>query len=321
MGATHLNAIDKVPGVSVGAICTTNERARSGDLTGVGGNLAVEGGMHDFTAVQKYADWRELVADPVLDAIDICLPTDLHAPVALAALQAGKHVLCEKPMALKAEHCTQMLQAADKVKKILMIGHVLRFWPEYESLYNFVKTERGNGHVQSARFVRSAGIPDWSHWLPVEERSGGAIIDLLIHDIDQALSLFGVPERVSAKSMGAVDTVSAVLFYGNGLKVEIQGGWLPAGEPFHMGFHVSAERARLDLEPSGLFRTDEAGRHQVQPPEGNAYESQIQYFIQCCTAGTQPDRCPPAQSAAALEIALRIKESRKKEGQTLKCLD
>ena len=139
MGATHLNAYSKIPDVKIAAVYSNNERALSGDLTQIGGNLNRNYGVHDFFAVRKYREWRDLIEDPRVDAIDICLPTDLHASVAIAALEADKHVLCEKPMALSAEDCDRMIAAAEKRNRVLMIGQVLRFWPEYRYLEHFVK--------------------------------------------------------------------------------------------------------------------------------------------------------------------------------------
>src|SRR5579872_1499481 len=114
MGATHIAAIGQTPGIELAGICTTNERALTGDLTEVGGNLDLPPAKYDFSSLHKYRNWRELVADAELDAIDICLPTNLHAEVAIAALERGKHVLCEKPMALDTADCARMLDAAEK---------------------------------------------------------------------------------------------------------------------------------------------------------------------------------------------------------------
>ena len=92
--------------------------------------------FNDFSNVRKYAQWRELVVDDEVDIVDICLPTDLHAPVAIAALTAGKHVLCEKPMALAVGDCERMTTIAEQQNRILMVGQVLRFWPESCSCSN-----------------------------------------------------------------------------------------------------------------------------------------------------------------------------------------
>jgi predicted dehydrogenase len=320
MGATHIAALNNIPGLELGGVCTTNERALTGDLTEVGGNLDLPPARYDFSSVHKCKEWRELIADRELGAIDICLPTDLHAEVALAALAAGKHVICEKPMALNTAQCRQMIEAADQAGHVLMIGQVLRFWPEYVALREAVK-QRQYGAVQAVLFRRSAGLPDWSRWLPREERSGGAVLDMLVHDIDQAISLFGLPETVSARGMGPVDTIDATLSYASGVKVEIKGGWLPAGEPFSMGFHLKAEHGELQLDASGLFVQKDDGRHPIQPEAGSGYQRELAYFAECCRSGSKPQECPPEESAQGIALALLLKESRKREGQTLRCSD
>ncbi len=145
------------------------------------------------------------------------------------------------------------------------------------------------------------------------------MIDLLIHDIDQAIWLFGMPERITAKSQGPVDTLAATLSYPDGLQVEIRGGWLPAGEPFSMGFRAQAERAGLELVSNNLFLHDETGRHEMQSAKHDAYQAEIAYFANCCETRRKPERCLAEQSAEALELALLLKESRTREGQSIKC--
>ena len=154
----------------------------------------------------------------------------------LAALAAGKHVLCEKPMALTGDDCSRMIDESEKQRRVLMIGQVLRFWPAT----SISDSSEGNefGALRAATFVRRCGVPTWSRWLPVEARSGGALLDLLVHDIDQALLLCGMPERVAAKKLGDLDGVAATLIYPGGPEVRIQGGWFAPDTPFSMSFQA-----------------------------------------------------------------------------------
>ncbi len=255
MGATHLATLLKLPDVVVKAAASRNERALSGDFSSIGGNLGRILPMVDLREVRKYGRWQDLVADPDVDAVDICLPTNLHSMVAKAALAAGKNVLCEKPMALDGEQCDEMIAAAEAAGRVLMIGHVLRFWPAYDQLAEFVTTAR-YGPVRSATFTRMCGLPEWSPWLADEAQSGGAILDLLIHDIDQVLRLFGMPTAVRAKGLGTLDAITASLLYPNGPEVRLQGGWLAPGTPFSMSFQVRAAAAELELRSSSLLLSD-----------------------------------------------------------------
>lgn len=316
MGAAHVQGYSHLAGAELAAVCARNERVLSGDLSQTGGNIAGTGAVYDFSQVKKYKDWRDLVADRDLDAVDICSPSDMHAPVALAALAAGKHVLCEKPMALFAADCSRMIDAAKQNKRLLMIGQVLRFFPEYEYLTDFVKSGR-YGRVVSATFNRSCGLPDWSSWLPVETRSGGAILDLLIHDIDMALALFGMPERVSAKKLGDVDAMTASFIYPSGPEVRVQGGWFAAGTPLSMGFQVRAEQAELRFGSDGLFLN---GSKVTLKPR-SFFDNELAYFLRCCETRDWPAMCPPEESAMSVKLALLLKESRAKEAEQIKCSD
>src|SRR5438445_10404562 len=100
MGSTHLKALRGIPGVEVAAVCSSDEARLSGDLSGIQGNIGGPGEKLDFSAVKKFREIGPLLADPDIDAVDICLPTHLHSEVAIKALRSGKHVLVEKPMAL-----------------------------------------------------------------------------------------------------------------------------------------------------------------------------------------------------------------------------
>jgi predicted dehydrogenase len=326
MGVTHLGALSKLADVQVAAIGSANPRVLAGDLSGIGGNLKREQTAVDLSSVRKHKTWEEMVADRDLDAIDICLPTHLHRPVATAALQAGKHVICEKPMSGTPEDCQAMLDAAQSSGRQLMIAHVLRFWPEYRKLHDFV-TGGEYGGIRSATLVRRCGIPDWSRWLTNEGESGGAILDLLIHDIDQILYLFGMPERVAAKSMGGPDTVSATFIYpadkkASRIEIRLQGGWFDPGVPFSMSFQVRADRGLLELTPEGLMLSDAEGqRKKIDAGSDDPYAAELAYFVECCKNGKSPERCPPAESAEAVKVALLLKRSRLEEGAQLKCSD
>ncbi len=319
MGATHLASFSKIPGVEVTAVCTQSERSLADHLSQAGGNLNRPTTEFDFSGVRHFTHWRELVLDRDVSAVDICLPTDLHAAVAIAALAAGKHVLCEKPMALTEAECDRMLTAAEEQKRVLMVGQVLRFWPEYGVLADFVRA--GNyGAITAATLRRSCGLPDWSSWLPVEARSGGALLDLLVHDIDQALMLFGRPQRVAARAAEGADAITAELIYPDGLRVRIEGGWLLPGSPFSMGFEAKAERATLELTADGLALRDSSGAQKLKAPEGDAYDAEVNYFVECCQTGKQPERCPPQASAQAVKLALLLRKSRSSGGEEIECL-
>ncbi len=319
MGVTHMVGYAKIPGVKVSAVCTENPAVLAGDLSKVGGNIEFDSSLVDISAAKKYTRWQDLIADPSVDAVDICLPTDLHPAVSMAALAAGKHVFCEKPMALTEADCELMIAAAEEAKRTLMIGQVLRFWPEYIALQDFGAAQK-YGAIRSATFIRQCGMPAWSKWLPVDARSGGAAMDLLIHDIDQALLLCGMPDRVSAKKLGDGDGLMATLIYPGGPEVRIQGGWFQPGMPLKMTFQAVAERAQMDFSQDGLFLSDSSGqRTKVEPSGPDGYQAEVAYFVECCRTQAEPLRCTPRASADAVKVALRLKQSRSLDGEQIKC--
>lgn len=319
MGATHATALVKSAGATLAAVCASDERRLGGDLSDVGGNLGTTFGQLDFSAVRKYRKWQELVDDPALDVVDICLPTEFHAPVALAAFKAGKHVFCEKPMALTNEQSQSMIDAARETGRLLMIGQVLRFFPAYKALKQAI-TSGDWGRVRSATFIRRCGVPQWSKWLTDESRSGGALLDLLVHDIDQALWQFGLPDRVAAKSMGEPDTIMATLIYPSGPEVRIQGGWFAPETPFSMSYQVRFDRAEMEMTLDGVTLSDATGtRRTLELKEEDPYGEQLAYFLRCCQSGEQPALCRPEESASAVKVALLLKQSRAAGGEQLKC--
>jgi predicted dehydrogenase len=312
MGGVHLSAIQSIAGASVAAVAT---RARPSADAPARGNLphAQSSGLPPDVA--WHPDWRALVEDEAIDAVDICLPTDLHREVALAAFARGKHVLCEKPMALASADCDAMLEAAAKSGRVFMVAHVLRFLSPYRYAASFV----GKNNVKSAVFRRKSGFPQWSDWLANKRRSGGAALDLLCHDIDIALKLFGPATAVSAVSDGEIDTLSGVLRRGDGLEVRIEGGWYKPGMPFAAGFEIASEEAVLTLNAGKLELTREGRAEAVELPENLEYVEQMAYFVECCRGNAAPEQCLPAESAEAVRVANLLRESRALGGKEISC--
>ena len=284
MGSAHLKALKSVPDATLAAILSNDDRAREGDLSGVQGNLGGPGEQYDFSCVKKYRDSTELIADPEIEAVDICLPTFLHASVALRALMAGKHVLVEKPMALTGEEADELLREAKRRNRILMSAQVLRFFPQYQVLRDTLPTL---GVTRHAFFRRRCAAPAWSQWLQNKALSGGGVFDLLIHDIDMALWLFGVPLSVSAIGPEdlprGIDILNATLFYPKGLQVSISGGWHhPKSYPFSMEYTVVADGGTIDYSSAGRPPTlykDDGTAVPLEIATHDGYVEEIKYFV------------------------------------------
>ena len=131
MGWIHYLAYQRVNGVRLAALSSRDEKKRAGDWRGIKGNFGPEGEQVDLTGVAAYASLEQLLEDASVELVDICLPPDMHAEVATRALQAGKHVFVEKPMALTTAECDQIVAAAEQAGKQALVGHVLPFFPEY----------------------------------------------------------------------------------------------------------------------------------------------------------------------------------------------
>jgi predicted dehydrogenase len=271
-------------------------------------------------SVKHYTQLEDALADPEIEAVDLCLPTDMHESAAIASLRSGKHVLVEKPMALTVASCHRMIAEAERSRRILMVAHVLRFFPAYIALQHAVD-HRELGDIRFATFRRRCGQPGWSDWITDKTRSGGGAFDLLIHDIDMSLRLFGPPSAISATGYedvpAGVDTISARLFY-DGFVVEISGGWMFSGAfPFAMEFTVLGDRGVLEFnsESRPLVRY---GSREVVPVESvDGYAAEIAYFAECCRSGEQPSRCTPASSAESIRLALAMFDARSKNGERI----
>ncbi|MEX0610802.1 MAG: Gfo/Idh/MocA family oxidoreductase [Pirellulales bacterium] len=252
MGWIHWLAYQKVAGVRVAAISTRNAQRRAGDWRGIQGNFGPPGEQVDLAGVAAHADLDELLADPQIDLVDITLPTSLHADVAIRALAAGKHVLCEKPMALRLADCRRMVAAAKKANRLLMIGHVLPFFPEYDWA---LKTIRGGeyGGLRGGAFRRVIANPTWleSFWSP--EQIGGPMLDLHVHDAHFIRLVFGMPNEVvtAGRSRNGLPEFwhSQFRFAEKDLVVEATSGTIDQqGRAFTHGYEIHLERATLAFD-------------------------------------------------------------------------
>ncbi len=299
MGGVHIKALASVPDVELAAV--------------VSRRAAETPGKH-------YKTLDEALADPSIDAVDLCLPTDLHESATVAALQAGKHVLVEKPMALDDASCHRMIAEAQRTGKILMVAQVLRFFPAYRALQHAVdRSELGKLHW--ATFRRRCAQPGWSDWIADKARSGGGGFDLLIHDVDMALRLFGSPGVISATGYedadAGVDTISARLFYGD-LVVEISGGWLfPGSFPFAMEFMVLGERGVLEYNSESRPLKRYGSGEEVALETADGYAAEIAYFAECCRAGAQPALCTPESSAESVRLTRALFDARSSNGERI----
>lgn len=313
MGVTHIKAYRKVAGARVAAICDAFKLPADGVIASVAGNVADPDPVTlDMTQVQATKDYREVLANPEIQAVDICLPTAQHVEVATAALRAGKHVVCEKPLARTSAQCAEILAAAREAKGFFMPAMCMRFWPGWAWLRPAIADGR-YGRVLAARFRRVSGPPGWSKGTYFKgSDSGGALLDLHIHDTDFIQFLFGRPKRVFSRGLsrfsGAIDHVVTQYDVEGGAAVSAEGSWLMSeGFGFSMGYTVNFERATADFESGRgaealkVFE-DGKGASVVPVPEGDGYIGELGHFIESIAAGRAPSLVTPADGAGAVAI-------------------
>ncbi|MFO7612661.1 MAG: Gfo/Idh/MocA family oxidoreductase, partial [Clostridia bacterium] len=191
-----------------------------------------------------------LIESADVDIIDICLPTYLHSAHAVAAMEKGRAVFIEKPVCLGIEESKLMLRTQKKTGAGVMIGHCIRFWPEYMWLKEAFDSGT-YGRIVSAVFRRVSPKPLWSwdNWLHKVECSGSAALDLHIHDSDFIRHLLGEPKEVESTAVrddtGAIQHIITSYEYPDML-VSAEGAWdYPSAFPFCMEYRVKFEKATV----------------------------------------------------------------------------
>jgi predicted dehydrogenase len=182
VGALHLAAYNQLPQVEVAALAgLDDDRVRQ---------VAAE-----YHVPQTYREYEQLLAAPGIDAVSICLPTALHAPVSIAAVRAGKHVLVEKPLARASAEARTMIDAAAQAERVLMVSFDKRYRGDVQWIKRYIDSGAlGRIYYAKAHWMRRSGIPRLGSWFVSKEQAGGGpLIDLGVHVLDIAMYLLGEP--------------------------------------------------------------------------------------------------------------------------------
>src|SRR5437899_2377898 len=252
MGATHLRAYLQNKSARIVAVCDAVRLPVNGVLAGVAGNVKSTGDINLGPNVKVFRKIEEVLADPEVQLVDLCTPTPLHPAQAIVALNAGKHVLCEKPLARTSAAALEIVKTAEKASGFIMPAMCMRFWPGWSWLKEAVEKET-YGQVHAARFRRLSEMPGWSAQGTYTGGNdlGGALFDLHIHDTDFVQFLFGRPQRVFSTGVihagGSINHVTTQYLYANGPAVYAEGGWLLT-KGFNMGYTLHCEGATLDFD-------------------------------------------------------------------------
>lgn len=336
MGWIHYLAYQKVKGAKLAAICTRDQKKLAGDWRGIKGNFGPPGEMVDTAKMEQYSDIANLLRDPSIDLVDLCLPPNLHAETAIAALRAGKHVFVEKPMALTAADCDKMVRAAEKAGKQVLVGHVLPFFPEY-AFARKLATGGKYGKLLGGHFKRVISDPSWLKDFFDPDKVGGPLVDLHVHDAHLIRLLFGMPTAVTSQGRlrdGVVEyCVSQFQFDDRDLVVSAASGVVnQQGRPFTHGFEMHFERATLyfdlavlaggKLQTTPLTVLDSKGK--VEHPElagGDtaAFEGEIKEVVQSIKSG-KPSALLSGDLARDAIVLCHKQTQAVKSGKTVKIL-
>lgn len=306
MGRMHLGAYRQLSGVKVVAISDHNAKRAAGDLSDGWGNLPGAVDHWDMKGVKGTTDWREVLDLLEVDVVDVCLPTPTHAEVSIAALKAGKHVICEKPMARSVAEARAIEQAERASRKFFMPAMVLRFVPEYAWLKKQIETGE-LGALQSLVMRRVCGTP--KGWFLDAQLSGGAILDLHLHDADFIAYLLGMPRAVQSHGIrgasGAIDHVVSHYFYepGPGLVVA-EGGWLSPGVPFSASYTACFEKGTAQYQTGiqpGLTLTQDEKTRPVEV-SGDGFQGELAYFLECIRENRPPRVSSSRSGLAGLKL-------------------
>lgn len=308
MGSTHLDAYSKIDGVEVVAVADRIKERREGSATVAGNVEGQSKGGIDFSPFRKYEEGMDLIADPDIDLIDICLPTPLHLSYAKAALAFGRHVLSEKPFALNSREGNELAEAARSSKGMLMCAMCMRFWPGWTWLKDRVEDQQF-GKVLGAQFRRTTCHPGGPFYSD-GAACGGAILDLHIHDTDFIQYCFGLPKAVFsqgyAKETTHIDHVVTQYMYDDIPLVVAEGSWaFQPGAPFHMQYTVNFEQATavFDLAADSVLTLRKDGEAtDIELPEGMGYDHEIRYFLECIAKGEKPAVIHPESAVTSVRI-------------------
>lgn len=327
---SHLEAYQKNPNVEIYALCDINE-------------TILMDRAEKFGVSRTYTDCEEMLKLDEIDAVSVCTWNAAHAECAIAALNAGKHVLCEKPMALNGEQARRMKEAADRNGKLLMIGFVRRFGNDAEILRDMIENDQfGEIYYAKATYLRRHGNP--GGWFGDKARSGGGpLIDLGVHVIDLVRYLLGNPKPISvygatfqklfdrpdakdkrgymASSAKAEDVcdvedlASAMIRYDNGTVVTVEASFsLNIKKPVGR-IDLFGTKAGAKLEPELEMYTDLNGymaNVTFDSPTSLSFDglfaNEVNHFVDCVRLG-KPCISPAEDGVAMMDILDAIYES------------
>ena len=289
MGSTHLDIFSKIKEVEVIAIADSVQSRLDGSSKAEG-NISgqAEGGVTGLSAI-KYLDGMELIENPDIDIVDICVGTDLHFTFVEAALSKGKHVLVEKPLARTYDEAKKIIQLAEQSSKYVMSAMCLRYWPAWVFLKEAIDSN-AYGKCLSLNFKRQTSFPGGAFYSD-HNQCGGALLDLHVHDTDFVNYCLGLPEAVFSQGYkgpsGGIDHIATHYIYNQSdlsPLVSSEGSWtMQEGYGFNMSYTANFENGTLSYlleqdETLKLFRSG-SEPESINLKVGMGYEFEIRTFV------------------------------------------
>ena len=285
---------------------------------------AAESLGRDF-GLETYSDYRDLLARPDLDAVIIATPNSLHAEQMIASAQAGKHVFCQKPIALTLEDADRMIAAASQYGIVFQIGFMLRFTPPIPRIQQLI----ASGELGEIIAIRGSifGWEPTNEWFYIKEQGGGVILDTLIHFADLVRWLAGDVQEVyaaggayvleGAKKHHSPDNASVTLNHANQAVTSLYVTWTTGYGNFFFevyGTKGSASVNLLEKQASSMFlksgsAASPAGWSFPDLVWPYGYAGEQQYFVDQIRELAQPGKATGLDGRAALEIVLRAQEA------------
>lgn len=302
MGSNHARQYGKMPDVEIGGLdLDPNSLA----------NFAKTNDAPTFGSVAELIAWA--------DVVDVCTPTDSHVPLALEVIASGKPVFVEKPVARNLTDGVALAEAADKAGVPIMVGQVVRFFPDFANGHRIV-VNGGIGTPAAARTRRGGKAPSGNQgWFMDHERSGGVILDLAIHDFDWLRWTFGevshlYSRSVASKSLSGPDYSLTVLTFDSGVIGHVEGTWMdPSG--FRTAYEVAGSDGLVSYDsrmtPSLRTHTESGSTSETNlGPFDDPYYLELRGFLDAVKNGTEPP-VTIHDGLMALSIGLAAYESAK----------
>src|SRR5581483_9001041 len=260
----------------------------------------------EYGVPRAYADWRDMLAREKPDVVSVCVPNAFHQEVVLGALEAGAHVLCEKPLAPSTAQAQRMFEAADRAGRYLMVAQNLRFRPVNQRVHQLARAgEFGRIYHAEAFYVRRLGIPTWGSFTQSRSSAGGAMLDIGVHVLDCALwfmggpeptevsaqveSLFGTRPEVAAARGNAWDPAqfdvddfaSAFVRFANGATLSLQACWASHIERDREYVHVLGTDAGASNETGMVYRLRDGQKvdEALELPRIPGWEETVAHFL------------------------------------------